>query len=436
MPACCQVVTTLDNATMQFHSGQIRDASRRANFWTPKRILLVVLTTTTASLIGGWYSKAGCTLGTNGHPLSGCYSDIQYLWSARHLGHHLFPYVHGQYRTAFGFIEIRHGELEYPVVIGVFAWVVGLFAHNGQSFWVANAVGIIPFAAVATWVLYKLVGLRALYVVAAPTLAYYAFINWDVLAVATVVVGVWLWYRRYPYAAAIVLTIGGFTKVWPAFILVPIVLELLWYRRLKAARNLVLTTITTAAVLNVPFMLVNFRGWYAPYAFQSLEQVTTGANSIWYWTFPTLSTASINHLSWALTVLGFIGIAFVSWRRARAEHTFPVLQMSASMVLWFVLVAKVWSPQYDLWLLPFFALLLVPARWWLVFVAIDTWLYVVWFPHPETGALLLLPVFARLLFGALMLLWILFHSTSALPPSEDPAGLVSLHQTPEVGSPA
>ena len=45
------------------------------------------------------------------------------------------------------------------------------------------------------------------------------------------------------------------------------------------------------------------------------------------------------------------------------------------MLLAFVLLGKVFSPQYALWLLPFFALVRLRWGWWAAFVAVDVTLY-------------------------------------------------------------
>ena len=50
-----------------------------------------------------------------------CYSDVQPLYFARGIDHHVFPYIHATLHYGQG----AHGFNEYPVLTGVFMWLVG-----------------------------------------------------------------------------------------------------------------------------------------------------------------------------------------------------------------------------------------------------------------------------------------------------------------------
>ena len=64
------------------------------------------------------------------------------------------------------------------------------------------------------------------------------------------------------------------------------------------------------------------------------------------------------------------------WVLARRTGDYPWLQVSAAMLCAFLLFNKVYSPQYVLWLLPFFVLLRVRWGWWASYLAVDVLLYV------------------------------------------------------------
>ena len=55
---------------------------------------------------------------------------------------------------------------------------------------------------------------------------------------------------------------------------------------------------------------------------------------------------------------------------------YPWLQVSAALLASFLLFNKVYSPQYVLWLLPFFVLLRIRWGWWVSYLAVDLLLYV------------------------------------------------------------
>ena len=55
---------------------------------------------------------------------------------------------------------------------------------------------------------------------------------------------------------------------------------------------------------------------------------------------------------------------------------FPLVQVCAAVLVAFLLLNKVSSPQYTLWLLPFLALLRVHWAWWAAFTVADALVYV------------------------------------------------------------
>jgi hypothetical protein len=66
--------------------------------------------------------------------------------------------------------------------------------------------------------------------------------------------------------------------------------------------------------------------------------------------------------------------------RAR-DGSYPMLQTCAALTIAFLVTNKTCSPQAMLWLLPFFVLLEVRIRWWVLFGAADV---VAWFAFLRT----------------------------------------------------
>lgn len=72
-------------------------------------------------------------------------------------------------------------------------------------------------------------------------------------------------------------------------------------------------------------------------------------------------------------------------RRRALTGTFPWIAVSAAMLCGFLLFHKVHSPQFVLWLLPFFVLLRVPAGWVVAYLLADAamgigffrWMYLI-----------------------------------------------------------
>ena len=308
-----------------------------------------------------------------------CYSDVVALFGERRLGMHIFPYVHGRYAvSSTGNAFLSPGEIEYPVLTGLFVWLAALPVHSAEGFLVTNELMLAPFGVVSAWLLWRMVGRRALAFAAAPSVAFYAFLNWDLLGVACAVGAIYLWSRRQPCAASVAFAVGGCFKVWPAFFVLPLVLEVMASGKRRLAWRVGGAGAGVALAANLPFMVVNWRGWYAPLAFQADWAGGRSTNSLWYWEARGLSTHAVDVLSSVAVAAGFVVIGWLGWRRAKRGLPFPFLQSGAAMVCWYVVAGKVYSPQYDLWLVPLFVLLGVRGRLWAQFVVVDAAIYAWW----------------------------------------------------------
>lgn len=337
---------------------------------------MVVLAVAALTLISGLAFKSPCLHDWHGQQFSkGCYNDIQFLYPQRGIPQHIFPYVHGKLISDANGDALVGGTFEYPVLTGLFAWFAGLPVHGPNHYLVWSAVLLAPFGLLTAWLLARMTGWRAMYFAAAPAMVLYAFHNWDLLVVAATVGAFYAWWRQRYLWTAFLLGIGTCLKLYPLFFLAPLVLErLIASDRRNAVRTALVGAVTVAAV-NLPFALVNASGWWAPYDFQRLRNADYTSDSIWIWGFPGLSRSDLNRLTPILIGTAFIVALGIGWWRGRREGVYPFLQVCAAMLFAFVVLGKVFSPQYALWLLPFFALVRVRWGWWAAFVAADVTLY-------------------------------------------------------------
>lgn len=313
-----------------------------------------------------------------------CYSDVLELFTSRGLDDPVFPYVHGEL-VAGAPVD----TFEYPVLTGVFIWFSSLFADGRTSFLLVSTALLAPFALLTTWLLVRLAGRRALLWAASPALVLYALHNWDVLAVAATTAALWCWWRGHDARAGVLLGLGASLKVYPALFLLPIAVDRLARGQVRAAVRVLVVGAATVAVVNLPFVLAGSEGWRATYAFQSARAADSSSNSIWYWIYPGFSTAELNRLVPALLLVALGGAVWHGWARSRREGDFPVVQVCAAVLAAFLLVNKVSSPQYVLWVLPFFALLRVHWLWWALLTVADVLVYVGvfrWFHALVVGA--------------------------------------------------
>lgn len=324
-------------------------------------------------LLGGFLLKAQCTApeGWDGRQYSRlCYNDVQPLYGIRGIDVDQFPYVDGRLEDQ----ELTGGAIEYPVLTGLFMWLAGLLVADSNAYLRVTAALLAPFGLVTAYLLAQMTGRRALMWAAAPALVLYAFHNWDLLAVAAAVAGIWLWWRERDVAAAALFAVGGAFKLYPVFLLAPLVLYVARKRDWGQAVSVGLAGTMTLILINLPFALANFDGWIATYRFHSLR--VGNFDSIWNLGFSSLGPDALNLVTGGLTALASLAALTVGWVRSRAGAAYPFLQVSAAIVAAFLLFSKVHSPQYTLWLLPFFVLTSVGIGWWIAYSVVDLAVYV------------------------------------------------------------
>ena len=391
----------------------------------PARLLLaLVVLLTGLTLVAGYANKARCVgpefdaQGRSGPDFTVranrdvCYSDIQKLWLGRDIDLHVFPYITGSI-TPDG--ELRGGTVEYPVLSGLLMWVAAVPSHTDGQFLAWSALLMAPFGLVTGWMLGRLTRWRALLWALGPPLVLYAFHNWDLPVVACAVGAVYAvhgWRTARPLreravVAGVLLGLGFAFKLYPGAFVAPLALLVLaapgrgarpdWWGALRV----VIAAVATVVLVNLPFALAGYEGWRASFTFQELRKVDVTTNSIWYWGFRPYSEptnvafqAVVDRLSPTLVLLSFVAATAAGWWRWRREGTYPWIGVSAAMLCGFLLFHKVHSPQYTLWLLPFFVLLRVRWGWIVAYLVADVTMYLGIFrllyllnASPDTGLL-------------------------------------------------
>ena len=329
-------------------------------------------------LLAGYALKAPCLTPRvwNGFQFRhSCYSDILPLYAGRNLNTRRFPYFDSTAAT-----RANRTDVEYPVGTGLYMGDVAMTVTTANSFFNANAIGLALMGILTTVCLARMAAdrRRVLLFALGPAVVLYAFHNWDLLAVGPMAVALYAFWRGRDGWAGFALGIAAATKLFPAFIF-PALLLGSWKRSRRAPRALAAAFVGGVAALNVPVMLANFPGWKYPWVFQSTR--TANYETSWFMLFRHLSpehskwffdSSFVNLVSGALFVAGATVMLAIE---ARREHARPYA-LSFALLLWFLVTAKVFSPQYALWVLPFFALLRMP--WW-SYVAFAVTDAAVWF---------------------------------------------------------
>jgi len=234
----------------------------------------------------------------------------------------------------------------------------------------------------------------------APALVLHGLTNWDLLAVALASLGVACWARRRPGLAGVCIGLGTAAKLYPILFLIPLLA--LCYRagRMRHGLTTAKTAAITAFAVNVPFFFFSGRlldpnegechGLFQPerawWQFINLNRCRSADwDSLWYAAQYWIEQKRLFgadpgfHFRWEtlnvwsavlffVALCGIVGLALTAPRRPRLPQLL-FLTLSA-----FLLVNKVWSPQYVLWLVPLAALARPRWRMFLAWQVSEAWL--------------------------------------------------------------
>ena len=330
-----------------------------------------------ATLTIGLVEKSPCLTGDWGDGRQYtrlCYTDIVPLLGTEQLAGGRLPFLDACDAPASGECD------EYPVLsmwtMRLAAWISG---PDVSQFFLANMV-LLTVAAFATALfLYLVVGGRALYFALAPTLLIYAFINWDLLAVALAAGATLMYLRRRDGWSGVLLGLAAAAKVYPALLLVPFVAGLFRSREPDRGTHLAWAAAGSWIAVNLPFAVAAPRGWWEFFRFNSARAADW--DSLWFMACRHisggLSSCANTRLVNVVSALVFVALVAIVWRQKTfRDPGFPRWTLGLPVLVLFLLSNKVYSPQYGLWLLPWFALALPDLRLFIAFEAADVAVFV------------------------------------------------------------
>jgi len=335
-----------------------------------------------------------------------CYTDIVPLLGTEQLTGGRLPFLDRC-------LESEGRCDEYPV-LSMYAMRVAAWISNGIAGFFAANVALLTLAAFAiAFFLYLMVGGRALYFALAPTLLIYAYMNWDLIAVAFATAGILAFVNRRDVAAGILLGLGAAAKLYPILLAVPLVAERFRERDPDRGIHLTRDALGTWLVVNLPFALAAPTSWWEFFRFNSTRPADW--DSLWFIACHRISgdlycepTRAINVGSLALFGIGTV----VVWGlKRRRDPRFARWTLGLPILILFLLTNKVYSPQYGLWLLPWFALALPRPAPFVAFSLADTAVFVTrfsWFGrYAGAGGLPIGAFEIAVVLRALALIWCL-----------------------------
>lgn len=348
-------------------------------FWTAGRVVLALACLT---LVLHWLQKSPCRDGATwanlGQLSRFCYSDVMALYGA----------PGGLSQGGLPYLDY---PLEYPVVTGIFMSLIGLPVHWIGSrtpinefvwFYDLTALALAAFAVATVAMLLALRRRRPWDVAmfaAAPALLLSATVNWDLLAIVLAVGGIVAWSRRHPVLAGVLLGLGAAAKLWPGFLLLPLILLGLRAGQSRPAWRATAAGAGTWVGVNLPVLLADYLRngstdnwsrfrelnveravdwgtfWYIG---QYLDRTLGSGQGPFQWLGAHVDP-HLNLLTFGLFGLACAGIGVLALAAPRRPR---FAALSLLVVAAFLLTSKVWSQQFVLWLVPL--IVLARPRWW------------------------------------------------------------------------
>ena len=278
----------------------------------------------------------------------GQFSDIRGFYGMHFYdGQHLWPFSE---KTLLGDTKVQH-PVEYPALTGLIMWLLSFLVSPSQTaifdYYRITAAFQIVLLAISAYLIFKLAGKKyGFYFILAPAVLYSLNRNWDIWAIAAMLLAIYLFEKKRFQLSAILLAVSIATKFFPIVLMLPIMIIFLRNKQIKLFIRYALTTAIAWGVINLPFVLINYEGWAYFYKF-SAER---GLGSASFFEITNIILPSITFSSIHFYILNTLALVAVTTYFVRLKSV-PTLAATSFFVMFgFILFNKQYSMQYVIWL--------------------------------------------------------------------------------------
>ena len=278
----------------------------------------------------------------------GHFSDIRGFYGLHFAdGLHHWPF---STHTLQGATESIH-PVEYPAITGFIMWIFSFFVKPSQmavfDYFRLTAVFHVALFGMTTYLVKKIAGSRwAIIFAVSPAVLYSLNRNWDIWAVVTMIWSIYLFEKGKTRQSALVLAVSIATKFFPLVLLLPIAIQYFREKQLKKFAEYFGITLAAWTVINLPFALINFRGWSYFYEFNykrglgsaSFYEIVGKLGS--KYSFTNVSFYALN-----LLIFGLVTAYFLF-----SKNPVPLSEAAFFTMFAFILFNKQYSMQYIIWL--------------------------------------------------------------------------------------
>ena len=269
-----------------------------------------------------------------------CYSDLPSLFGDRELNKHKWAYVGTE------------KAVEYPVITGLVMYATAVItptnSHSATNYFLINAFLI---ALLFVFIVVLIAHIKPKYwylLLTAPAMIASLYINWDLWAITSMLISIY-WFDKEKYKwSAFALGISISTKFMPIFLLLPIFLILWRKNKIREIAQYSGIVIASWLAINLPVALTTPQGWWRFYELN----LSRGADWGSPWLAFSMLGLHLGNLNY-LTILALLaGLTIITLIFFEFSITPTLAQMSFILLAVVMIVSKVYSPQYVLWLTP------------------------------------------------------------------------------------
>jgi uncharacterized membrane protein len=278
----------------------------------------------------------------------GQFSDIRGFYGMHFYdGQNLWPFSE---KILAGDTKVQH-PVEYPALTGLVMWLLSFLVSPSETaifdYYRITAAFQIVLLAVSAYLIFKLAGKKyGFYFILAPAVLYSLNRNWDIWAIAAMLLAIYLFEKKRFQLSAILLAVSIATKFFPIVLMLPIMIIFLRNKEFKLFVRYALTTAVAWVVINLPFVLINYEGWAYFYRF-SAER---GLGSASFFEITNIILPSITFSSIHFYILNTLALVGVTTYFVKLKSV-PTLAATSFFVMFgFILFNKQYSMQYVIWL--------------------------------------------------------------------------------------
>lgn len=278
----------------------------------------------------------------------GQFSDIRGFYGLHFAdGLHHWPF---STHTLQGATESIH-PVEYPALTGLIMWLFSFFVAPAQFAWVdyfrlTASVQVLIFG-LTVYFIQKLANRKLAIIFAiSPAVLYSLNRNWDIWAIATMIIALYLFQKGKETQSAIWLAISIAVKFFPLVALLPIGIFYFRNKRIKDGLHYLLVTGLAWIVINLPFISINFKGWLYFYEFSYKREIGSAS----FFEITNMAGISVPSTKAVFYALNLLALGLVALYLLRSKNVVGAAEGTFFTMFAFILFNKQYSMQYVIWL--------------------------------------------------------------------------------------